>query len=89
MKNVEVLLREHVENLGRCGDVVRVRAGHARNYLFPRRLAVQANEENKRIMARRWDPSLPDAEAAKAATAPAAWPDLAADAAVGQARPNA
>jgi len=39
-----------------------------------------------RIMARRWDPSLPDAEAAKAATAPAAWPDLAADAAVGQAR---
>ncbi len=40
----------------------------------------------KRIMARRWDPALPDAEAAQAATAPAAWPDLAASAGVGQAK---
>jgi len=40
----------------------------------------------KRIMARRWDPTLPDADAAKAATAPAAWPDLAANAGVGQAK---
>lgn len=53
MKNVEVLLREHVDNLGRCGDVVRVRAGHARNYLLPKRLAVHATDENKRIMERR------------------------------------
>jgi len=53
VKNVEVLLREHVEPLGRCGEVVRVRPGYARNYLFPRRLAVQANEENKRAMQRR------------------------------------
>ena len=53
MKNVEVLLREHVENLGKCGDVVRVRSGHARNYLFPQGLAIQANEENKRVMAQR------------------------------------
>ena len=50
---VEVLLREHVRDLGRCGDVVRVAPGYARNYLLPRRLAVQATEDNKRNMARR------------------------------------
>lgn len=53
MSSVEILLREHVENLGRCGDVVKVKAGFARNYLLPRRLAVAATEENKRTMARR------------------------------------
>lgn len=53
MKNVEVLLREHVENLGRCGDVVRVRPGFARNYLYPQRKAVEATQENKRLMDRR------------------------------------
>jgi large subunit ribosomal protein L9 len=53
MKNVEVLLRDHVENLGRCGDVVRVKPGYARNYLLPLRLAVSATEENKRMMQRR------------------------------------
>jgi large subunit ribosomal protein L9 len=51
--SVEVLLREHVDNLGKCGDVVRVAAGYARNYLMPRLLAVPATEENKRTMARR------------------------------------
>ncbi|HVS18923.1 MAG TPA: 50S ribosomal protein L9 [Planctomycetota bacterium] len=53
MKNVEILLREHVENLGRCGDVVRVRPGYARNYLLPRKLAVVATEDNKKLMVRR------------------------------------
>ncbi len=53
MKNIELLLRENVENLGRCGDVVRVRPGYARNFLLPRRLAVTANEDNKRLMLRR------------------------------------
>lgn len=53
MKNVEVLLRENLEHLGRCGDVVRVRPGYARNYLLPRKLAVAANEDNKRLMLRR------------------------------------
>lgn len=53
MATVEVLLRETVENLGVVGDVVRVRAGYARNYLLPRRLAIEANEENKRVMAKR------------------------------------
>lgn len=53
MRNVEILLREHVENLGRCGDVVRVRPGYARNFLFPRKLAVAATPDNKRLMTRR------------------------------------
>lgn len=53
MKNVEVLLRDHVPDLGRCGDVVRVRPGYARNFLLPRGLAVTANEDNKRLMLRR------------------------------------
>ncbi len=53
MKSTEVLLREHVKSLGRCGDVVRVRPGFARNYLFPRNLAVEASAENKRMMVRR------------------------------------
>lgn len=53
MRNVEILLREHVDNLGRCGDVVRVRPGYARNFLFPRNLAVVATADNKRLMVRR------------------------------------
>jgi len=53
VKNVELLLRENVNDLGRCGDVVRVRAGYARNYLLPNKLAVAATEDNKRLMLRR------------------------------------
>ena len=53
MRNVEVLLRENITDLGRCGDVVKVRAGYARNYLLPRKLAVAASEDNKRLMLRR------------------------------------
>jgi large subunit ribosomal protein L9 len=53
MRTLEVLLRDHVENLGRCGDVVRVKAGYARNYLLPRRIAIAATVDNKRAMERR------------------------------------
>jgi large subunit ribosomal protein L9 len=52
-QNVEVLLRDHVKSLGRCGDVVKVSLGYARNYLLPRRIAVEASEDNKRAMVRR------------------------------------
>jgi len=47
---MEVILREEIDNLGRRGDVVRVAAGYARNYLLPKRLAVAANESNKKIV---------------------------------------
>lgn len=53
MKNLKVLLRENVDSLGRIGEVVRVRSGYARNYLFPRRLAIEANSDNMRAMERR------------------------------------
>jgi large subunit ribosomal protein L9 len=46
--NVQVILNEDVPNLGRPGDVVKVRAGYARNYLLPRGLAVEANQRNLR-----------------------------------------
>lgn len=53
MKRVQVLLRDNVANLGRCGDVVQVAAGYARNYLLPRRVAVAATAENVKSMERR------------------------------------
>ena len=45
---MEVILREHVDNLGRRGDVVKVAAGYARNYLLPRKLALAVTDNNKR-----------------------------------------
>jgi len=49
---MEVILREHVDNLGRRGDVVRVAEGYARNFLLPRKLALPVNENNKRQIER-------------------------------------
>ncbi len=49
---MEVILREHVENLGRRGDVVKVADGYARNYLLPRKLALAVNEQNRRQIER-------------------------------------
>ena len=49
---MEVILREHVDNLGRRGDVVKVAGGYARNYLLPRKLALAVTEANKRQIER-------------------------------------
>ena len=49
---MEVILREHVDTLGRRGDVVKVAAGYARNYLLPRKLALPVTEASKRQIAR-------------------------------------
>jgi large subunit ribosomal protein L9 len=49
---MEVILREHVDNLGRRGDIVKVAAGYGRNYLLPRKLALAVNENNKRQIER-------------------------------------
>lgn len=43
---LEVILREDVPNLGSIGEVVRVRPGYARNFLYPRGLAVEASRKN-------------------------------------------
>ena len=47
---MEVILREEVEKLGRRGEVVKVAAGYARNFLLPKRMAVAATESNKKIV---------------------------------------
>src|SRR5204863_8326694 len=47
---VEVLLRRSIESLGKVGEVVRVRPGYARNYLFPQGLAVDPTAENLRLV---------------------------------------
>src|SRR6478736_506698 len=46
MAHTKVLLREDVDDLGARGEIVRVRAGYARNYLLPRKLAVEATAGN-------------------------------------------
>jgi large subunit ribosomal protein L9 len=47
---MEVILREDIDKLGSRGQVVKVAPGYARNFLLPRRLAVAANEANKKIV---------------------------------------
>jgi large subunit ribosomal protein L9 len=46
MAHTRILLREDVDDLGARGEIVRVRAGYARNYLLPRKLAVEATSSN-------------------------------------------
>jgi large subunit ribosomal protein L9 len=50
--SIEVILKEHVEHLGNRGEVVKVADGYARNYLFPRKLALAVTDENKRQIER-------------------------------------
>jgi large subunit ribosomal protein L9 len=49
---MEVILREHVDNLGRRGDVVKVAAGYARNFLLPRKLALLVTAGNRKQIER-------------------------------------
>jgi large subunit ribosomal protein L9 len=43
---MEVILKEDIVNLGKIGEIVRVRDGYARNYLLPRGLVLEANKKN-------------------------------------------
>ena len=49
---MEVILRDHVEHLGRRGEIVKVADGYARNYLLPRNLALPATAGNKKRIER-------------------------------------
>ena len=49
---MEVILRQHVDNLGRRGEIVKVADGYARNYLLPRKLALPATAGNKKHVER-------------------------------------
>lgn len=45
---MKIILRDDVDNLGRCGEVVTVKDGYARNFLMPRNLAIPATRGNLR-----------------------------------------
>jgi len=47
---MEVILKEDVANLGHRGDVVKVADGYGRNFLLPRKLALQATVANKAVI---------------------------------------
>jgi large subunit ribosomal protein L9 len=49
---MEVILRDHVENLGKRGETVKVADGYARNYLLPRKLALPATDANRKWVER-------------------------------------
>jgi large subunit ribosomal protein L9 len=49
---MEVILREHVDNLGKRGEIVKVADGYARNYLLPRKLALPATDGNRKHVER-------------------------------------
>jgi large subunit ribosomal protein L9 len=49
---MEVILREHIDNLGRRGEVVKVAAGYARNFLLPRKLALLVTAGNRKHVER-------------------------------------
>jgi large subunit ribosomal protein L9 len=47
---MEVILKEDIAKLGSRGDVVKVAEGYGRNFLLPRKLAIQANAGNKAVI---------------------------------------
>jgi large subunit ribosomal protein L9 len=47
---MEVILKEDIEKLGSRGDVVKVAEGYGRNFLLPRKLAIEANKGNKTVI---------------------------------------
>jgi len=47
---MDVILREDIDNLGSRGEVVKVAPGYARNFLLPKRLAVEATDSNRKIV---------------------------------------
>jgi large subunit ribosomal protein L9 len=47
---MEVILKEDVAKLGSRGDVVKVAEGYGRNFLLPKKLAIEANSANKAVI---------------------------------------
>ena len=47
---MEVILKEDVNNLGHRGEVVKVAEGYGRNFLLPKRLAIEATAANKAVI---------------------------------------
>ena len=47
---MEVILKEDVPKLGHRGDLVKVAEGYGRNFLLPKKLAIEANDGNKKVI---------------------------------------
>jgi len=47
---MEVILKEDVAKLGSRGDVIKVTEGYGRNFLLPRKLAIEATSGNKKVI---------------------------------------
>lgn len=50
---MQVILLEDVQGKGKAGDVAKVADGHARNFLFPKGLAIPANDANMKTLEKR------------------------------------
>lgn len=48
---MRVILRENIENLGKKGDIVKVTAGYGRNYLIPKKMAIEVTPTNAKMIA--------------------------------------
>jgi len=49
---MQIILQEDIDKLGRRGDIVTVKPGYARNFLLPRKLAIQATQGNMKALER-------------------------------------
>jgi large subunit ribosomal protein L9 len=47
---MEVILKEDIKGLGYKNDIIKVKAGHGRNYLIPQGFAIMATESNKKVV---------------------------------------
>ena len=47
---MKVILRENIENLGKKGDIVKVASGYGRNYLIPKKMALQVKPSNRKMI---------------------------------------
>jgi large subunit ribosomal protein L9 len=47
---MKVILLEDVKNIGKKGEIINAKDGYARNYLFPKKLAIEATEANLRSL---------------------------------------
>jgi len=47
---MKVILKENIENLGKKGDIVNIAAGYGRNYLIPRKLALEVTPSNMKMI---------------------------------------
>ena len=47
---MKIILKENIDNLGKRGDIINVAAGYGRNYLIPRKLAIQVTSSNMKMI---------------------------------------